>query len=287
MTPSAERHPRGGERQADSGEQIADSIVTIDNALYDRLADSWWHESGFLNALKALNPARFGYMRRVLEEELRIDPRGLRALDVGCGGGLLAEEFARVGCRVTGIDPSEPSLAAARAHARTEGLDIDYRQGSGEALPFPDASFDLVYCCDVLEHVKDLSRVITEIARVLRPGAVFFYDTINRTFMSKLIVIKLFQEWRSTAFMEPNLHDWNMFVTPEELECHLRKAGLVPSAITGLKARANPLRVIQALRARKRGELTYYEAARLADFGESTDTSVSYIGYARSLKPVA
>lgn len=261
--------------------------MAIDNALYDRLAGSWWNESGFLNALKALNPARFGYMRRVLEEDLRIDPRGLRTLDVGCGGGLLAEEFARLGCRVTGVDPSEPSVAAAREHARTAGLAIDYRHGSGEALPFPDSSFELVYCCDVLEHVKDLSRVITEIARVLQPGAVFFYDTINRTFMSKLIAIKLFQEWQSTAFMEPNLHDWNMFITPEELEGHLRKAALAPLAITGLKARANPLRVIRALRARKRGEITYYEAARQADFGESSDTSVSYIGYARSLKPLA
>ena len=124
--------------------------MPVDNALYDRLADGWWHESGFLNALKALNPARFGYMRRILMEELRVDPHGLRTLDVGCGGGLLAEEFARVGCRVTGVDPSKPSLDAARVHARASGLGIEYREGSGEALPFADASFGLGYQPKVL-----------------------------------------------------------------------------------------------------------------------------------------
>ena len=255
--------------------------MPVDNILYGRLAGTWWDESGFLHALKALNPARFGYMRRITLDELNIDPRGLTTLDIGCGGGLLAEEFSRLGCRVTGVDPSQPSLEAARTHARNSQLDITYEHGSGEALPFPDASFDLAYCCDVLEHVNDPGRVIAEVARVLKPAGIFFFDTINRTVMSKLIVIKLFQEWRSTAFMEPNLHDWRMFITPKELEAHLQRAGFVPSAITGLKARASPLRVIRALRARKRGELTYYEATRLADFGESADTSVSYIGYAR------
>lgn len=255
--------------------------MPVDNSVYDRMAGSWWDESGFLHALAALNPARFGYMRRVLIEELRLAPVGLQVLDIGCGGGLLAEEFARLGCAVMGVDPSEESLVAARTHAATQGLTIGYQCALGEALPFADASFDIVYCCDVLEHVTDLHRVITETARVLRPGGTYLYDTINRTPQSRLIVIKLLQEWRWTALMPPRLHDWNMFIRPAELRRELEHHGLVPGGLTGLKPRAKPLRLIRALRRRKRGLLSYAEAVREMDLGESPDTSVSYIGYAR------
>jgi 2-polyprenyl-6-hydroxyphenyl methylase / 3-demethylubiquinone-9 3-methyltransferase len=257
--------------------------MPVDNLLYDRLAASWWDERGFLHALAALNPARFGYMRRVLTEELRLTPTGLHVLDVGCGGGLLAEEFARLSCAVTGVDPSEESLEAARVHAAKQGLAIEYRSGSGEALPFSADSFDIVYCCDVLEHVHHLRQVIAETARVLKPGGVYLYDTINRTPQSWLIVIKLLQEWRWTALMPPHLHDWNMFIRPAELGRLLEQHGLEPRGLTGLKPRANPLRLVRTLRQRKRGELSYTEAIERMDLGESRDTSVSYIGYARKL----
>jgi len=145
--------------------------MPVDNEIYNRLSSTWWDEQGFLNILRtAANPGRFGYFREVLLKQVGVDPAGKKALDVGCGGGLLAEEFARLGCQVTGIDPSEPSLATARAHARQSGLDIEYRVGVGEALPFADEAFDLVYCCDVLEHVNDLAQVLAEISRVLRGG---------------------------------------------------------------------------------------------------------------------
>ena len=257
--------------------------MPVDNLLYDRLAASWWDEGGLLRALAALNPARFGYMRRVLTEELHLTPTGLQVLDVGCGGGLLAEEFARLGCAVTGVDPSQESLTAARAHAASQGLAIEYQSGSGEALPFVADSFDVVYCCDVLEHVNDLRQVIAETARVLRPGGVYLYDTINRTPQSRLIVIRLLQEWRWTALMPPRLHDWNMFIRPTELRRLLEQYGLLPGGLTGLKPRASPLRLVRALRRRKRGLLSYAEAVEQVDLGESPDTSVSYIGYARKL----
>src|SRR5438876_42708 len=134
--------------------------MPVDNQLYDRLAAEWWDERGFLHALAALNPARFGYMRRVLTEDLHLEPTGLQVLDVGCGGGLLAEEFARLGCAVSGVDPSAESLSVARTHATAEGLQIRYESGSGESLPFPSDTFDVVYCCDVLEHVNDVGQVI-------------------------------------------------------------------------------------------------------------------------------
>jgi len=101
------------------------------------MADGWWDEAGFLHALAALNPARFGYMRRILIEELRLAPVGLHVLDIGCGGGLLAEEFARLGCTVMGVDPSEESLVAARAHAADQGLAIGYHCALGEAYDQP------------------------------------------------------------------------------------------------------------------------------------------------------
>jgi 2-polyprenyl-6-hydroxyphenyl methylase/3-demethylubiquinone-9 3-methyltransferase len=254
--------------------------MRIDNELYDRMAGSWWDETGFLNILAAFIPPRFGYMKRVLCDEMRIDPRGLRTLDIGCGGGLLTEEFARLGCAVSGIDPSEKSLESARRHAEEQGLRIDYRRATGEAIPFPDAAFDAAYSCDVLEHVADLPRVIAETARILRPGGVFLYDTINRTWRSKLVVIKLFQEWRGTSFMPPDLHDWNLFIKPRELLRLLDRNGLRNRGMTGLGPAAGPFRVFQILRARKRGELSYVEAARRIDLHESGDTSILYMGHA-------
>ena len=248
------------------------------------MADGWWQEDGVLHALAALNPARFGYMRRVLLEDLHLAPTGLRVLDVGCGGGLLAEEFARLGCMVVGVDPSEASLAAARAHAARQGLAIGYQCSTGEALPFADASFDVVYCCDVLEHVTDWRQVIAETARVLRAGGIYLYDTINRTPQSRLIVIKLLQEWRWSAMMPPRLHDWHMFIRPAELRRALEQHGLVPGGLTGLKPRANPFRLVRTLRRRQRGLLSYAAAIREMDLGESPDTSVSYIGYARLMR---
>jgi 2-polyprenyl-6-hydroxyphenyl methylase / 3-demethylubiquinone-9 3-methyltransferase len=259
--------------------------MPVDNQLYDRLAATWWDPEGFLHLLRALNPVRFGYMRRVLLEELRLVPTGCHALDVGCGGGLLAEEFARLGFRVTGVDPSVPSLDAARRHAAEAGLSIDYRQATGEALPFVDATFDVVYCCDVLEHVTDVARVIGESARVLKAGGVYLYDTINRTPQSKLIVIKLFQEWAWTSFMPPRLHDWDMFIRPTELVPLLEERGLRPGGIRGLKPRANPVTILRALRARKRGRLSYREAVERINLEESADTSVLYLGYAEKAAP--
>jgi 2-polyprenyl-6-hydroxyphenyl methylase/3-demethylubiquinone-9 3-methyltransferase len=134
--------------------------VPVDNQLYDRLADTWWDENAWLNLLRtSLNPARVGYLRDAVAEH-GLDPAASRALDVGCGGGLMAEDVARLGFSVTGVDPSTGSLQTAREHARQSGLDIEYVEGTGERLPFDDARFVLVYCCDVLEHVDDVDAVL-------------------------------------------------------------------------------------------------------------------------------
>ena len=255
--------------------------MPVDNTLYNRPGDIWWDEHEPLSTLRTMvNPGRFPYFCEVLTERLGIDPRGTAALDVGCGGGLLAEEFARLGCAVTGIDPSEPSLATARAHAARSGLTIDYQVGVGEALPCEDASFDIVYCCDVLEHVNDLNRVIAEIARVLKPAGVFLYDTINRTLLSKLVVIKLAQEWPATRFVPANLHDWSMFITPGELQRVMARHGLQQCEVVGLTPPLNPVAIVRAVRLFKRGAISYGELGRRLAFRRSRLRSGSYMGYA-------
>jgi 2-polyprenyl-6-hydroxyphenyl methylase/3-demethylubiquinone-9 3-methyltransferase len=257
------------------------ALMPVDNQLYDRLGDTWWDEDALLGLLRtSLNPGRFGYMRRILTEVLHVDPGGKAALDVGCGGGLLAEEFARLGFRVTGVDPSAESLRTARAHAAAGGLDIEYVEATGEQLPFPDASFDVAYCCDVLEHVNDLQRTLDETARVLKPGGVYLYDTINRTLRSKLVMIKLFQEWKSTALMEPNLHDWDMFIKPRELVAALERAGLSNRDLQGIGPARNPLAMLRDMRRRARGELTFGKFGMRNPMREHRDRSLLYAGYA-------
>ncbi|HEX3641091.1 MAG TPA: bifunctional 2-polyprenyl-6-hydroxyphenol methylase/3-demethylubiquinol 3-O-methyltransferase UbiG, partial [Ktedonobacteraceae bacterium] len=201
-------------------------------------------------------------------------------LDVGCGGGLLAEEFARLGCQVTGIDPSEPSLATARKHAQQSGLDISYQVGLGEQLPFADASFDIVVCCDVLEHVDNVAQVIQEISRVLKPNGLFFYDTINRTFLSWLAAIKMAQEWSITRFMPPNLHDWKKFIKPQELQLCMQRYHLQNREVKGMSPGAHPLLVISLFLRHKRGKITLTEMGKRMNFQESNDLSTSYMGYA-------
>jgi 2-polyprenyl-6-hydroxyphenyl methylase/3-demethylubiquinone-9 3-methyltransferase len=257
--------------------------MPTDNTLYDGTGDIWWDERSPLACLHtSLNPARFPYFRQVLVERLGWDARGKRALDVGCGGGSLSEEFARLGCDVVGVDPSVNSLATARAHATAAGLTIDYRQGAGEELPVEDASFDIVYCCDVLEHVTSVPTVVAEIARVLRPGGVFFYDTVNRTFASKLAIIKIPQDWLKLA--PPEFHVWDLFITPAELRAVMAQHGLEHVDSTGLRPGGNPLAVLLAAGQVKRGHLTYGEFGRRSPWVRTRSLAISYMGYA--IKPV-
>lgn len=262
-----------------------DVYKQIDNNLYNEQGDIWWDENRILHLLKtSVNPARAGYFRRILDEVLKFDRRDMPALDVGCGGGILAEEFASMGFRVTGIDPSEESLATAKKHAQTAGLAIDYQQGTGEAIPFADNAYPVVYCCDVLEHVRDLPRVIHEIHRVTKPGGVFFFDTLNRTFASNLVAIKIWQEWKSTAFMPARLHEWRMFIQPEELKGLLVQAGFEFKEFRGTSPNVSVLKMISLLRKRAKGKIDMKELGRSFRLVESDDLKILYMGYA--VKPV-
>jgi 2-polyprenyl-6-hydroxyphenyl methylase/3-demethylubiquinone-9 3-methyltransferase len=253
--------------------------VPVDNSIYDGDGDIWWDESSPLNSLRtAVNPGRVGYLKTVVERAgLR---SGSKALDVGCGGGLMAEEVAELGFVVVGVDPSAPSIATARTHAEASGLRIEYRQASGEALPFADGAFDLVYCCDVIEHVANPDLLIAESARVLRPGGVYVFDTINRTIPSQVVMIKLFQDWRPTRFMPRNLHDWRKFIKPSELLPLLERHGLRNKEIVGLSPSAAPPKLIGLLRAIHRGDITPGEMGRRSPFRVTQNRSILYAGYA-------
>ena len=258
---------------------------SVDNDVYDRLGESWWDETSLLNVLHGLTPGRFAYFRDVLARQFGTGVAGLRVLDIGCGGGFLAEQFAALGCHVTGVDPSPVSIGAAHAHALGRGLRIDYQVGAGEELPVPDAAFDLAYCCDVLEHVSDVDRVISETARVLRPGGLYLFDTVNRTLKSKLIAIKATQQWPLTRITDVALHDWDMFITPPELTAILDRHGLSLGEITGLGPRANPLALLRSLASARRGRITYGELGRRMDMGQIRSTAASYMGFATRTQP--
>jgi 2-polyprenyl-6-hydroxyphenyl methylase/3-demethylubiquinone-9 3-methyltransferase len=252
-----------------------------DNTLYDTDVDVWWQPESALYLLgTTVNPVRVGYARQKLTADLLIVPQGRRALEVGCGGGLLCEEIALMGFTATGLDPSDQALAIAGEHARQRQLDIRYDRGCGEALPYPDGSFDVVFCCDVLEHVPDPSQVISEISRVLTVGGVFCYDTVNRTVLSWVAAIQVAQRWRQWAFMPQDLHSWEMFITPKELKGYLARHQLEWQEHRGITLEGSLFTALGALRARAGGACGYQELGELLRLKESSDLSVMYMGYA-------
>lgn len=258
----------------------------VDNEIYEIYGDTWWNddaEFGLSSLRYCVNPVRYGYFKRILQR-LRIP--GKTVLDVGCGGGFLAEEFARDGFQVTGIDPSAKSVAAARKHAAENRLDIRYDVGRGEAMQFPDGSFDLVACCDVLEHVDDLEKVIREVSRLLKPGGVFFYDTVNRTWLSKIALIKIWQDWPLTRCCRVNAHVWEKFIKPAELTAIMQTCNLVHREMKGIAPeKRNYLMLLRHLRAIKTGKMRNEEMAAALKLSETDDLRLSYMGYAVRQSP--
>lgn len=255
--------------------------MEVNNAIYDTLGHMWWSDDAgfeFTSLRFCMNPLRHGYFSRQLRQ---LDIRGGALLDIGCGGGFLSEAFAQDGFRVTGIDPSANSLAAARAHAAHGRLAIDYREGRGESLPFEDASFDVVACCDVLEHVDDPRQVIREVARVLKPGGVFLYDTPNRTRMSKFVVIKVWQDWDLAGTGLSNLHVWEKFIRPAELIAMLGSAGLSNGGMSGVSPVKSPLVLLYRMWQVRKGRIRGEAVGQAFAMRESDDVSTSYLGWAR------
>jgi 2-polyprenyl-6-hydroxyphenyl methylase/3-demethylubiquinone-9 3-methyltransferase len=194
---------------------------------FSAMADYWWNPSGRLKSLHDINPLRLGYM------ENRTPLTGKRVLDVGCGGGLLAEAMAKSGAIVTGIDMGKAPLEVARTHMADAGLDIDYLHGTAES--FADArpgAFDVVACMELLEHVPAPESVVSACARLVKPGGDVFFATLNRNPKSFLFAI-LGAEYL-LGMIEKGTHRHSRFVKPVELTGWGENAGLDLSDLTGL-----------------------------------------------------
>jgi 2-polyprenyl-6-hydroxyphenyl methylase/3-demethylubiquinone-9 3-methyltransferase len=257
-------------------------MTTVDNKIYDRLGTTWWDDESPLVLLHgSMTAGRMGYFRDVLARLGRVPTFDGRwtALDIGSGGGFLAEEFCRLGFNVTGVDPSRVSVQTAQAHAFAGGLDIGYRVGSGEYLPVEDAGYDVACCSDVLEHVEDVDRVLAETARALRPGGIFFFDTPNRTLASK-VVTKATQDWRITRVVTFSGHDWRAFVPPSELTQRAAEQGMTVEEVVGLGPRAPIRTALAAYAGLRRGKLTYRQVSERLDMGRTRSSAFFYMGYA-------
>ena len=202
---------------------------------FGALAADWWNPAGSSAMLHRLNPVRLGFIRAEVDRHFGSDDRALRplagkrALDAGCGAGLLCEPLARLGADVTGVDAAAENIAAASAHAQAMGLAIDYRCGELDSLALPP--FDLVCSLEVIEHVADKPAFIAALANVLAPGGLMVLSCPNRTAKSRLLLV----EAAERAGMVPRgTHDWNAFVTPDELREVLRAAGLEMGEPTGI-----------------------------------------------------
>jgi 2-polyprenyl-6-hydroxyphenyl methylase/3-demethylubiquinone-9 3-methyltransferase len=227
-----------------------------DLEMYDAYADRWWSgEATWLRTLHNMVPARLRFFDRIVG-----DWRGRTVLDLGCGGGFMAEAMAKKGARVTGIDPAREALAAARRHAEHEGLEIAYREGKGEALPFDDDAFDICVSCDALEHVEDLEKVLDEVARVVKPGGLFLFDTINRNPVASLVAVTMAE--RVLRMLPQGTHDPDLFIRPGDLKRALERRGFEVGRFKGL----GPTGV------NRKGDLT---------FGLVPTTAVNYLGSAR------
>ena len=205
---------------------------TLDAAEIERfakLSSEWWNARGKFQALHKIGPARIGFPRDEMLRHFAREPggmrplEGLRVLDVGCGGGLISEPLARLGARVTGLDPAVENVETARRHAAGQGLSIDYRAGRVEDLAGREI-FDAVVCLEVLEHVPDPGAFLQAGAALMRPGGLMLLSTLNRTLKAYLLAIiggEYILRW-----LPVGTHQWERFITPDELARSSEAAGL-------------------------------------------------------------
>ena len=220
------------------------SIDESEIARFSETAALWWDTEGPYRPLHRLNPARLDYIRAALLRHFNADPaalrplEGLRALDVGCGGGLIAEPLARMGATVTGLDAGADSIGVARAHAAEAGLDIDYRADAVEDLANAGARFDVVLALEVVEHVADIPGFLAACRAVTADRGVFLVSTLNRT--ARSFALGIVAAEYVLGWVPRGTHDWRKFVTPAEMTAHLAAAGFDLRDTAGLSY--DPLR---------------------------------------------
>ena len=214
------------------------NIDAAELARFAALAAEWWDPKGKFRPLHQIGPVRLAFIRDRLVEQFGLDRRslrpltGLRVLDIGCGGGLISEPLARMGAAVTGIEPAAANLRAAVLHAEPQGLAIDYRAVRVEDLVAEGAQFDAVVCLEVVEHVPDVGAFVATCARLVRPGGIMVLSTLNRTLKSFALAI-IGAEY-VLRWLPVGTHQWDRFVTPDELRQHLIAAGMSPGRVEGM-----------------------------------------------------
>jgi 2-polyprenyl-6-hydroxyphenyl methylase / 3-demethylubiquinone-9 3-methyltransferase len=243
----------------------ASTIDPSEVSRFNALAQQWWDLNGNFRPLHRLGPARLSFIRDTIVNELMPPtPNGLQVLqgisvlDIGCGGGLVAEPLARIGARVTGIDPAPDTIAAAAAHAAGQGLSIDYRAARAETLRDAGETFDAVLCLEVVEHVPDVRAFLAVAAALVRPGGALILSTLNRTLKSYALAI-IGAEY-VLRWVPAGTHQWDRFVTPDELTAHAQAVGLTPRSPRGMVY--NPLADSWSLSADV--DVNYLMAARRA-----------------------
>lgn len=208
----------------------APSLDPSEVAKFSAMAAEWWNPKGKFGVLHVFNPVRLQFIKEQVTARLARDPlerepfRGLRFLDIGCGGGLLTEPMARLGASITGVDPSEKNIKTASVHAQEMGLEIDYRVGTAEDLAAAGEQFDVILNMEVIEHVADPQAFTRTCASMLKPGGLMFVATLNRTLKSFGLAI-VGAEY-VLGWLPKGTHQWEKFITPAELKGWLAENGL-------------------------------------------------------------
>ena len=201
-------------------------------AKFEAMAAEWWDPNGKFKPLHMLNPCRLDYITAQIAGEFGLDLSldqpfsGLRILDIGCGGGLLSEPMARLGATVVGADAAERNIPVAQVHAAQSGLEIDYRHTTAEALAEAGELFDVVLNMEVVEHVSDPQAYLNACQQLLKPGGMMIASTINRnpkSFMMAIVGAEYVMRW-----LPKGTHEWDKFITPDELFSLIAEAGLTP-----------------------------------------------------------
>ncbi|HEY8575336.1 MAG TPA: bifunctional 2-polyprenyl-6-hydroxyphenol methylase/3-demethylubiquinol 3-O-methyltransferase UbiG [Devosia sp.] len=214
------------------------TINDAEIAKFTAMAEQWWDPKGKFKPLHKFNPVRLGYIRDYLLSHFERDGtnmrpfEGLSILDVGCGGGLLCEPLARLGATVTGIDAAERNIAVARLHAEQSGLAIGYQATTSEALAAEGRQFDMVLNMEVVEHVDNVPLYMKSCADLVKPGGLTLTATINRTLRANLFAV--IGAERVLRWLPVGTHDWNKFLTPDEIKTLLTRNGLRVIGETGV-----------------------------------------------------
>ncbi|MDA7423444.1 bifunctional 2-polyprenyl-6-hydroxyphenol methylase/3-demethylubiquinol 3-O-methyltransferase UbiG [Thalassococcus lentus] len=211
---------------------MTNTVDPSEVAKFEAMAAEWWDPNGKFKPLHMLNPCRLDYITTQIAGEFEKDLdsatpfAGLRILDIGCGGGLLCEPMARLGAEIIGVDAAERNIPVAQAHAAQSGLTIDYRHTTAEAMAAAGEQFDIVLNMEVVEHVADPLAYLTACQQLLKPGGLHVCSTINRnpkSFAMAIVGAEYVMRW-----LPKGTHEWNKFITPDELFDLMRNAGLNP-----------------------------------------------------------